>query len=118
MICPCCNSNLSDTDNKELSHVAKFFLKIANPVGAIKTVVTGIYSVGKTIYYDFSGISQTDRYLFCNNCKVYFIECCHCGNLNCIGSNIMVSPKKITCSKCHKDYVYATHPDPDVDHGF
>lgn len=63
MICPCCNCNLSDSDNKELSHVAKFFLKIANPVGAIKTVVTGIYSVGKPYITIFQVLAkQIDIY--------------------------------------------------------
>lgn len=32
-----------------------------------------------------------------------------------IGKDIMISPQKIVCEKCGKDYVYATHPNTDDD---
>jgi len=114
MSCPYCETELLDYDEKTLRHVGEFFLKMTKPWNIAK----GIFNVGKTIYYDFSDITQTEKYLYCKKCDVYFIRCCHCSHLNCIGSDIMVSPKKITCVNCSKDYVYATHPDPDADHGF
>lgn len=114
MDCPYCNTELADYDDKAIMHAGSFFLKIKNPWYLAK----GIYNVGKTVYYDFSNIPQTDKYLYCRKCSVYFIPCIHCGSLNDIGGNIMVSPKKIICRKCNKQYVYATHPDPDADHGF
>lgn len=117
MNCPFCKSELTDFDDKTWTHVANFFLKLTNPVSFVKNMSIGLYNVGKTIYYDFSDIPQTDEYLYCPICKVYFIECSHCSHLNCIGGDIMVSPKKITCNKCGKDYVYATHPSPE-DHEF
>lgn len=111
--CPYCNTELTDDDAKVLSHITSTILKLTNPFRLAK----GLYDVGKTIYYDFSDIPQTDEYLYCPSCKVYFIRCCYCGHLNCVGSDIMISPKKIICNKCNKEYVYATHPDPDADHG-
>ena len=113
MGCPYCKTELSDYDEKTFSHVTSTLFKLTNPIYIVK----GMIDVGRTIYYDFSDIPQTDSYLYCPTCKVYFISCCHCGQLNCIGSDIMVSPKKIKCNNCDKAYVYATHPDPDVDHG-
>jgi len=113
MNCPICKSQLSDDDNKTLTHVGSFFLKFINPIGCLKNITIGLYNVGKTIYYDFSDIPQTDKYLYCSICKVYFIRCCHCSHLNCIGGDIMVSPKKIICNKCGKEYVYATHPNSE-----
>lgn len=112
MRCPICNTTLLDDDDKSIHHVASFFVKNINPISLIKTCV----NVARTIYYDFSNIKQTDEYLYCPYCKLYFIKCCHCGHINCIGNDIMVSPKKITCSQCHQEYVYATHPDPDIPH--
>jgi len=114
MYCSFCNRKLTNDDDKCWSHVASTFIKMTNPIGIIK----GVYNVGKTIYYDFSNLPQTDEYLYCQTCKVYFVSCYHCGKLNCIGSNIMTSPKKIKCTHCQGEYVYATHPDPDVDHGY
>lgn len=118
MECPYCNTELTTDDDKALIHVGKYFLNFINPISALKNICVGAYNVGKTIYYDFSDIPQTDSYLYCPHCKVYFICCCHCGHPNFIGDDIMVSPKKITCINCKKQYVYATHPDPDADHGF
>lgn len=112
MGCPICNNDLVDNDGKTLSHVAKVLLRITNPLYLAKS----IYNVGKTIYFDLSDIPTTDGYLYCKKCNIYFIRCINCGHLNSIGSDIMVSPKKICCAKCDKVYVYATHPDPDVDH--
>lgn len=117
MDCPICKKGLVDYDDRALRQVGSFFVKFITPLSALKSMIVGMYNVGKTIYYDFSDIPQTEEYLYCTRCKVYFISCCHCEHLNCIGSNIMVSPKRITCSNCCKDYVYATHPNPEVDHG-
>lgn len=113
MECPYCEMELSDYDEKTFRHVTSTLLNLIKPIGFVKVMI----NAGRTIYYDFSGMTQTDSYWYCPQCNVYFISCCHCGQLNCIGSNIMVSPKRITCNSCSGHFVYATHPDPDADHG-
>ena len=114
MECPFCSSMLTNYDGKALTDVGRFLARfIGHPFKVLTNISIGLFKVGKTIYYDFSGIAQTDEYLYCPECEVYFISCCHCGHLNCIGSNIDVSPKKITCKSCKKDFVYATHPSDD-----
>lgn len=90
MNCPYCNTELVDYDDKTWTHVGKTLLKLTTPWGIVK----GTFNVAKTIYYDFSSLMQTDEYLYCSTCKVYFIPCCYCNHLNCIGSDIMVYPKK------------------------
>lgn len=118
MKCPCCNKELVDYDGKALIQVGTYLSKLINPMSLVINMITGLKNIGKTIYYDFSNIPQTDEYLYCPQCSIYFIICCHCGHLNCIRGDIIVSPKKITCNNCKQEYVYATHPDHDVDHGF
>lgn len=117
MNCPRCkNDSLTSDDDQCWSHVANFFWKYANPIKPVSSLLNlgkGMINVGRTIYYDFSSISQTDEYLWCTICDHYFIPCPHCGHLNDIGTDIMVSPKKIKCKGCGKDYVYATHPSED-----
>ena len=113
MDCRYCNRELVDYDGKTWAHVGKVLLSLTKLPG----FANGVYNVVRTIYYDCSDIRQTDVYLYCEKCKVYFIPCCYCGYPNCIGSEILVSPKKIKCDECLREYVYATHLDSDVDHG-
>ena len=121
MSCPRCNNDsLTDYDDKTWTHVAGFFWKHTNPlkpVSSIFNIGKSMINVGRTIYYDFSSISQTDQYWYCPVCEHYFIACPHCGHLNDIGKYIMVSPKRIDCEVCDGEYVYATHPSSDDDLG-
>ena len=85
MECPRCkNEGLTD-DDKVFEHVFKFFCKNANPFSPLKSICNmgmGLFNVGRTIYYDFSSIKQTDEYFWCPICDHYFIECPHCYHLN------------------------------------
>ncbi len=90
MDCRYCNRELVDYDGKTWAHVGKVLLSLTKLPG----FANGVYNVVRTIYYDCSDIRQTDVYLYCEKCKVYFIPCCYCGYPNCIGSEILVSPKK------------------------
>ena len=114
MECPRCKNHvLKQSDGKELTHVRDFFMKFFNPVSFVFNLGKGMFAVGRTIYYDFFSIKQTEDYWWCSICEHYFIECPHCHYLNDIGKDIMVSPKKIHCMKCGNEYVYATHPSAD-----
>ena len=108
--CPICKNILQDHDDINVGKlVFEFFRKHANryaPYSSVWNIAKGIYRVGKIIYYDFSSINTVRNYFWCPKCRHYILECPKCHTLNSIGTNRIVAPAEVICSRCDEKYVY------------
>lgn len=112
MSCPICKCELLTEDDSGFEKIPSFFLKYANPLNPIHSLINmgfGLIKVGKSIYYDFSSIQITYKYLWCPKCRVYYVRCPHCCKINIAGKSLE-TPLKLKCSHCNKPFVYMVEP--------
>lgn len=109
-ICPICKHELDSCP--PFKSIVKTFSSMMTPFGFAKAM----YHVGKTIYYDFTDLLQTDECSWCPNCQNYILICPHCKHNFSVGTDSPLTGTKHKCTFCNTIFVYATHPDPDINH--